>query len=372
MSRYVFSSHDGFGLGHVRRNLRIAEALVNLDPAAEVTVVTGLAALPTWPIPPQIGLVSVPALVKDEHGTYRNPGLSFEAALHQRSEIFEAVIEARRPHVVLVDRHPYGIGGELTAGLHLAAHNGAEILLGLRDVLDDATRIHGEIDGNGWTGVTELFSQILVYGDPALCNHREEYGVPIGPSYCGWVAEASPCTADPEDKLLVVAAGGGGDGRRVFELAAAVIRQRTDWRLRVLAGPFANDPGSADISQRCEFVRGPGGSAALATGAAVLQMAGYNATIEALVAGFRPLLLPRRAPRREQAIRAARLAAFGLADVIDDGACADEVEWLLDQPRRLAPEALARTGLRIDGAERAAEHLVVASHEARLKQRVAA
>jgi hypothetical protein len=50
----------------------------------------------------------------------------------------------------------------------------------------------------------------------------------------------------------------------------------------------------------------------------------------------------------------------------------DEVEWLLDQPRRLAPGALARTGLRTDGAERAAEHLVVAAYESRLRHRVAA
>ncbi len=38
MARYLFSSHDGFGLGHTRRNTLIAHALLRRDPTAEVTL----------------------------------------------------------------------------------------------------------------------------------------------------------------------------------------------------------------------------------------------------------------------------------------------------------------------------------------------
>ena len=65
--------------------------------------------------------------------------------------------------------------------------------------------------------------------------------------------------------------------------------------------------------------------------------------------------MPRRAPRREQAIRAIRLAAvMGAADVVDGEASAEEVTWLLARPPLLPPGALDAAGIRPDGAERAA------------------
>jgi predicted glycosyltransferase len=84
-------------------------------------------------------------------------------------------------------------------------------------------------------------------------------------------------------------------------------------------------------------------------------MAGYNSTFEALRASSRPILAPRRRPRREQAIRAWRLASWGLADVIDAGASVDEVDWLLDQPRTVTQQAVRQAGITFDGAARTAD-----------------
>ncbi len=39
--RFLLYSHDGLGLGHVRRNLAIAAALVDADPDASVLLATG-------------------------------------------------------------------------------------------------------------------------------------------------------------------------------------------------------------------------------------------------------------------------------------------------------------------------------------------
>jgi predicted glycosyltransferase len=69
------------------------------------------------------------------------------------------------------------------------------------------------------------------------------------------------------------------------------------------------------------------------------------------------VLVPRRTPRREQAIRATRLAALDLADVVDEPASASEVAWLLRRPRALGPGDLDAAGIRLDGAARAARHL---------------
>ena len=70
------------------------------------------------------------------------------------------------------------------------------------------------------------------------------------------------------------------------------------------------------------------------------------------------MLVPRRNPRREQAIRASRLTALGVADTVDEGVPAEEVDWLLGRDRLLPPGALAAAGIRLDGAERAAAAVI--------------
>ena len=91
---------------------------------------------------------------------------------------------------------------------------------------------------------------------------------------------------------------------------------------------------------------------------AVTQMAGYNSTFEALVAGCRPILIPRTHPRREQLIRAKRLAELGLVDVLYKHSDPADLVALLGQPSRLSAGALERAGIWCDGARRAASVLV--------------
>jgi predicted glycosyltransferase len=120
----------------------------------------------------------------------------------------------------------------------------------------------------------------------------------------------------------------------------------------MLADRLAEDTEPGD---RLRVLRNMSDCAGLmAQAGAVLQMAGYNSTLEALAAGVRPILVPRRAPRREQAIRAVRLAAMDVADVVDPEVSPGELTWLLGRPRVLPPGALDAAGIRLDGAERAA------------------
>lgn len=355
MARYLFSSHDGFGLGHTRRNSVIAAALARVDPQAEVTLVTGVPSRPRWLRRSGVRVVPVPSMVKDDDGAYRNPGMSFGEALAERAAVFHREVVTWRPDVVVVDRHPYGVGGELRRGLLAARIQGAALVLGLRDVLDEPGRVVPEVHGRGWTGVPEVYTDVLVYGERILCDHAAEYDLPVEPRYCGWVTTPAPdVPVDPD--LLVVAAGGGGDGADVYRLGLEVLRRRPRWRGVILAGPQAGDlTAPADLRGRVRVMRDAADAVSLTAAAgAVIQMAGYNSTVEALAAGHRPILVPRRSPRREQAVRAARLAALGLADTVDHGAAADEVAWMLDRPRRLPPGAPARAGVRLDGAETAA------------------
>lgn len=363
MRRYLFSSHDGFGVGHVRRNTLVARALLARDPDAEVAIVTGLGVRPSWLGDDRLHVTTVPPLVKDADGAYANADLSFEEAIARRSAGFDAAVAGFRPDVVVVDRHPYGVAGELRPGLDRAARAGAAVVLGLRDILDEPAKVVEELAGDGWAGVAERFDEVLVYGERLLCDHEAEYGLPVAPRYCGWVVER-PEPGPRDAGLLVVTAGGAGDGDGVFRLGLQLAARLPELRALLVAGPYATatldervlaDPA---LGGRARLVRDtPGCGPLFAAAGKVVQMAGYNSTFEALAAGIRPVLVPRRSPRREQAIRASRLAALGLADVVDEPAGADEVAWLLGRPRLLPPGALAAAGIAVDGADRAAAAL---------------
>jgi predicted glycosyltransferase len=355
MARYLFASHDGFGLGHVRRNTLIARAVLADDPDAQIVIVTGLPMRPAWLGDDRLRVIGVPALLKDSTGSYRHSELSFEDALSQRAEGFRAAVVDFAPDVIVIDRHPYGVAGELRPGLDAAKALGSGVVLGLRDILDEPAVVQAELLGDGWAGVRGVYDDVVVYGERELCDQEVEYGLPMTPHYCGWVAEAAP-TRRREHDLLVVTGGGGGDGDAVFQLGAELAGLRHDLRVVLVAGPYASHRAADLTSGRLRVLRdAPGCADLFARAGSIVQMAGYNSTFEALAAGVRPILVPRRSPRREQAIRASRLAALGLADVVDESAPADEVAWLLERPRLLPEHALAAAGIRLDGAERTAQ-----------------
>ncbi len=369
MATYLFSSHDGFGLGHIRRNSLIARALLAIEPEANVALVTGTDARLAWLDDPRLRVVNVPPLLKDESGAYRSQRLTFEDAIKRRGEIFARTVEELRPDVVLVDRHPFGTAGELRSGLVRARDMGSTVLLGLRDILDEPAAVAAELAGAGWAGVGDLYDEALVYGSPVMCDHRLEYGIPLPLRYCGWVtSHARPVPIDPD--LLVIASGGGADGHDVTRLGIEALIGRPDRRGRIVAGPYAADgdlaAGIARLGSRLTYRPEPDGCTPVFAGAgAALIMGGYNTTFEALAGGTRPIIVPRREPRREQVIRASRLAALGLADVVDAGVAGEEVTWLLDRPRRLPPGAADAAAIYLTGAETAAGALTGARVGAR-------
>ena len=364
--RYLFVSHDGFGLGHVRRNMRIATALRRSEPDAQIAVLTGIETTHDWLDRVGATVVRVPALVKGSDGRYRNPCMPHRRALETRSAQLLETVAMFEPDVVLVDRHPFGLAGEWRCGLYAARAQGAKILVGLRDVLDEPNVVRAEFASDRWEGVNKLVDEVLVYGSPVLCDHEAEYDLAISPTYCGWVGEPASNYSSPVDSgLLVVAAGGGGDGAAVAELGCGLAGHHKVRRATFVTGPAGKERAN-DLRRRLEQTETdvhilssvPDCTPLFAKAGMVLEMAGYNSTIEALSVGSRPILMPRRAPRREQAIRASRLASLGLVDVVDADAQADEIAWMLDRPRRLAPNALPNVGLDLNGATNTAHRLM--------------
>ena len=83
----------------------------------------------------------------------------------------------------------------------------------------------------------------------------------------------------------------------------------------------------------------------------VVAMGGYNTVIELLALGKKALIVPRERPRREQRIRAERLAALGLLDWIPPDAATPEAlgAWL---QRDFPPPLNVRDYLDFGGLDR--------------------
>jgi len=354
--RIALYSHDSQGLGHVRRNSLLAAAVVDARPDVDVLLLSGAPEVSALPLPARTEVVKIPSLAKNSAGQYgaRSLRCSLEELVSMRTAILAGALTSFAPDLFIVDKTPRGAFGELDEVLPLLREvHGTRTVLGLRDVLDDVSATEKEWQAARTTeAIRSLYDQVWVYGDPRLFDTAAEYGWSAETRrkvvYTGYLAlDRDRLLPDmPEEHTRAAAfeprrapfvlglVGGGQDGARVAR-AFAEARYPTGHQGVLVTGPYA--PAELLDGLNRTAARRPDLQVAriasnvptlVSRSSATVSMGGYNSSCE-LMAGGRPaLLVPRTHPRKEQALRAARMAAHGLADVQDaDG---------------LTPEALSR------------------------------
>jgi predicted glycosyltransferase len=346
-------SHDTMGLGHMRRNLMIAQALVNSPPETAVLLIAGAHELGTFALPSGVDCLTLPSLFKEADGNYRcrHLGIPLHKLIAVRSKAIAGALEEFEPDVLIVDKVPRGALDELETSLELLRANSlTRCVLGLRDVLDDPATVCRE-----WSvqrneeAVRDFFDVVWVYGDPAVYDPVAEYH--FGPElaarvrFTGYMDHSAARLAaidggemlkpltDSTDKLFLCLLGGGQDGARLAESFSQVdFPPRTTGV--IVTGPFLPE----DTYQRLRwqvadkpqlrllrFVTDC--SLLLDRADRVVGMGGYNTVCEVLSFGKPALIVPRVKPRQEQLIRAERLHALGMLDVL--------------HPDELTPDALS-------------------------------
>jgi predicted glycosyltransferase len=379
-TRLLFYSHDGVGLGHVRRNLAIASAVVQADPGAAVLVATSADEIFELDVPPAVDVLKLPGLRKIGNDNYASRHLRMAPAQVKavRAAVLEAAVASFMPTVLVADKHPLGLGGELVGALRALRATGARAALGLRDILDDRRRVREEWSERDLPRhISELYDRVLVYGDPAIFDPVHEYDLPpeVGSltRFCGYVcgpvrAERSERRRAEDARPLVVAtAGGGMDGfavLRTFIAAAATM----PWQAVVVSGRQASELARATL--RAEAAEAgvrfrtflPRLASWLPDVDALVCMGGYNTLVEAMTAGLPTVCVPRVHPRQEQLIRARGFGQLGLLRTVEPcdltaGTLRAEIVNALSTPRdRL--RARARAALPLEGARAAAEELL--------------
>jgi predicted glycosyltransferase len=363
MARVLIYSHDSFGLGHIRRCRTIAHALAEAFPKLKVLIVSGSPIIGSFDFKTRVDFVRVPGIIKLRNGDYvplgRHGAVEQTTALRS-SLIGEAAVQFA-PDLVIVDKEPLGLRGELEDTLIKLKARGARLVLGLRDVMDEPEALAKEWERKrAVAALDQLYDDIWIYGLKAIYDPLTGIELPPGvrnkTRYTGYLrrtrptAPALPVVPDLQDRILVTA-GGGGDGEGLmgwvldtYEAQAAQLPPAL-----IVLGPFMRAEARAAFQARADVLPSvtavvfePRMEHLMAECKAVVAMGGYNTFCEILSFDKRALIVPRHTPRLEQTIRAEAAKKLGLSQMLrepDDGVSGDTKE-MANALRALANQEL--------------------------------
>lgn len=363
-TRIALYSHDSMGLGHMRRNMLLAEELASSPLQPSVLLISGSREIARFGVTRGIDVVSLPSLYKDESAQYHARWLDipFRELVALRSSTILGALKSFDPDVFVVDNVPRGAGGELDAALeHMRRRGRTRCVLGLRDILDDARDVRLEWGkAENFAAVRRNFDAIWVYGDKSVTDTAVEYDFPVEIArrirYTGFLDQRvrSAAATDPtasvsaNAQMVLCMLGGGQDGLALAEsfIAAELPAQ---FRKTLVTGPMMASEQRDRLYDRAatedhlcivEFLNDP--AAAMRASHSVITMGGYNTVCDVLSHGPRALIVPRVTPRTEQLIRATRLADRGLLDMLHPAAATPAAlsTWICGHDRRTGRQAV--------------------------------
>lgn len=343
--RAMFVANDGFSAGHVTRALAIASALAERGRARGVESASLLATTSEADallVDDAVALLRLPAPV-----AARRAGLSDPERRRLVAACLEAAVASFAPDLVVVDTFPSGPHGELAGALDGPARR----VLVRRHVPPERR------DDEALRAGLANFALVLVAADPtpleplpgANCVHIPP--IVRAPTLASR-EEARARLGLPEGAtVLLVASGGGGDreaSARAVRLAVAARKHDRGLVIAVAAGPLERE--AVDLPRGAMPLRCAPLGPWMAAFDGAIAAAGYNTAHELAHAGVPSVLYACPRPFDDQAARARRFAAQGLAFALeDDAALPEALAWLRAAPRRT---------LRGDGAAHAADALL--------------
>jgi predicted glycosyltransferase len=373
--RVALYSHDTMGLGHLRRNLLIAQALAESPLHVTTLLITGAHEANFFALPDGADFLTLPRLHKSEDGRYTAGQLdiSVDDLACLRAETICSALNAFRPEVMIVDKVPTGAFGEMLPALRNISKNfGTKCVLGIRDVLDDAEVVRSEWFQSSHEAIEEFYDQLWVYGDQRIYDPVKEYswheGLADKVRHTGYLDQArrlhlSPSNSSQEiteycpngEQLIVCALGGGQDG---YPLAKAFVESlpKAGTIGVLLVGPYMQPDllrtlydyaAHRENLRILEFI--PEADQLVQRADRVVAMGGYNTVCSILSFRKPALLVPRVSPRKEQWIRAQCLEQNGLLDVVhpDDLTLSMLRAWFEKevQAPRIHPDVIDLAGL---------------------------
>lgn len=344
--KILLYSHDTFGLGNIRRTLLLAQELIDQYPKAAVLLITGSQMIHSFRIPKGVDYIKLPCLDRIDAERYESRFLleCSDAVKRTRSAIIERTVLGFAPDLMIVDKRPAGVDGELTDTLAALRERNfpTRLVLGIRDILDEPHKTRETLRNNrSFEFIRDYYNEVWIYGSQSIFDTVREYDFPTDVArmthYCGYLKR--PTVAGQRNDgppRVLVTTGGGGDGSRMIQAyleGLSNLPRNVALRSTVVFGPQMSAAAQTSISEHFGYLTDvefrefePELTQLYAEADLVVSMAGYNTVCELLSSGCNAILVPRAEPVKEQLIRARLLAAEGLFDVVE--------------PDELSPETL--------------------------------
>ena len=343
--RLIVYSHDAFGLGNIRRMLAICQHLLETIPEISILVLSGSPAIHNFKIPTGLDYIKLPCLGRDRNGKLAAKYLTSDVTetVTLRSNLIKTAIVNFKPDLVLVDKKPYGLLGELKPALDLLKTHSpkTKLVLLLRDILDAPQVTIKEWQKQGYCqAIQHYYDRVLVVGMSEVFNLVKEYQFPQIVAdktvFCGYIQKDFPPITGSlirrelgfkkKEKLVLVTPGGGEDGYPLIKnylSALSQINRNYDCKTLIVFGSEMPSPERDKLSQIIN--RHPNIITFDFTNRLlnyihaadlVVSMAGYNTITEILALGKKAVVVPRHKPSQEQLIRASRMEKLGLLTAI--------------------------------------------------------
>jgi predicted glycosyltransferase len=341
--RIALYSHDTVGIGHMRRNLSIAQVLARSAGEPLILLITGGREACAFSLPAGTDCLTLPALDKEENGQYRARrwDMPLGELLRLRSRSIAASLRDFSPDVMIVDKVPRGAGDELEPVIEeLHGEGRTRLVLGLRDVLDSVETVRREWKETGAEEAIRLFyDAVWIYGDRRVFDPVTEYQfspkVAAKVTYSGYLARKEPDSlatlseadlvpglGESNHDLILCLVGGGQDGSRLAETFAQIDFPSGTTGV-ILTGPFMPQQVQNRLRRQAQKNRRlrvlgfvTDSDLLLQRASRVVAMGGYNTICEILASKTPALIVPRVTPRQEQLIRAERMQELGLVDML--------------------------------------------------------
>jgi predicted glycosyltransferase len=386
--RLMVYSHDTFGLGNIRRMLAICKHLLDTVPGLSVLLISGSPMLHSFRLPRGLDYIKLPCLGRSDRGelSAKYLGTETDEVLKLRSDLMLSAAANFKPDLLLVDKKPYGLKGELRGTLEYLTEEQPEtqIVLLLRDILDSPEVTTHEWQEQGYyQAIASLYDQVLVVGTPEIFDVRAEYHFPLSVArkvqFCGYIQRElvdkgretlrREWQVSPEEQLVLVTPGGGGDGYQLIDTYLKGLAQLPSDRIPrsvIVCGP------EMPPLQRCAFYQASNAYPQVQieeftdnligymdAADAVISMGGYNTVCEILSLGKRAIVIPRVHPVKEQWIRAERMSKLGWFQAIHPDRLTPGIlmQHLQDQLQEIITEPLLSPALNLNALPRIAQLL---------------
>lgn len=327
--RILVFTHDGRGLGHLRRLGRLGKIL---QEHASVLFITGHREA-SWLVPPECEFIHLPNLDSLDPRRSRqwgrvpflHDGLSVGRTL--RRDVISSTIGQFRPNAIILDYLPLGMEEEMLEFITQMPDCRKYFIS--RGILGSPDQVYRDVlTPSAARALEEIYHMVIVMSDSKIIDMAKEYALSPAiadkTAYVGYAAERlsqgaidnlrSKRMTDKSGSWVVCTAGGGKEGEFLIERCWEIAQIFPECYFDIVVGPRSRLLLESDewcCGSRIHLIPADPRDLPLMHAAAdvVVTRGGYNSLLEACMGNGRIIVAPIMTDY-EQVNHAKRLSAF--------------------------------------------------------------